>query len=190
MILLLDNRDSFTFNIAHALEELGAKVRVARSTELPLAAALDPAPAGIVIGPGPGTPRGAGISEALIRAAGEIPLLGICLGHQALATAFGGRLRQAHELVHGETRSVHHDGEGLFQGLPSPLHLARYNSLVVDEQNLPADLEVCARDEAGEVAALRHRERPFEGLQSHPESALCLENGGRRILANFLERCG
>jgi len=194
VLLVVDNRDSFTFNLAEVFAALGAEVRVERAAALDVAKVLALGPTRVVIGPGPGTPADAGSSEELIRAlpARGIAVLGVCLGHQALGTAFGGRVVQARELVHGETRLVHHDGHGVYRGLPSPLALARYNSLVVDAASLaPAlasgELEVSARDEDGTIAGLRHTTLPLEGVQGHPESILCVESGGRELLRNFLE---
>ncbi|MAE27944.1 MAG: aminodeoxychorismate/anthranilate synthase component II [Planctomycetota bacterium] len=185
MLLLLDNRDSFTFNIAQAFQVLGQRVRVlpARDTDLATIRAL--APQRLVIGPGPGTPREAGCSLAALDELDEaLPILGICLGHQALALAWGGSLCTSRELVHGQTRGVLHDGRGLFAGLPNPLHCMRYNSLAVDEASLPPELEVSARDENGEIMALRHRTLPQVGVQFHPESIL--SEHGERLLAAFL----
>lgn len=190
MILLLDQRDSFTFNLAHALGAAGAEVLVERAQDLSLERVLRLAPEGLVLGPGPGRPGG--LAEELLRSAAQpaspiqFGILGICLGHQALATAFGGRLEPARELVHGQTRPVHHDGRGIFAGLPPVLELAQYNSLVVAEEDLPACLLVSARDHLGQIQGLRHRHLPIEGLQAHPESILCLEQGGSLLLANFV----
>jgi anthranilate synthase component 2 len=194
VLLIVDNRDSFTFNLAEVLAALGAEVRVERAAALDVATVRALGPTRVVIGPGPGTPADARPSEDLIRAlpGHGIPVLGVCLGHQALGTAFGGHVVQACELVHGETRLVHHDGRGVFHGLPSPIALARYNSLVVDEGSLaPAfrsgELEVSAREEDGTIAGLRHTTLPLEGVQGHPESILCVDGGGRELLRNFLE---
>jgi len=190
MILILDNRDSFTFNLAQALQGLGVEVRVERSTGLSAGDVSRLKPAGVLIGPGPGRPAAAGCSEDVIRAAARaetaFPVLGVCLGHQALATALGGGLRAATTLVHGETQAVTHDGTGLFDGLPSPLEIARYNSLTIDEEVLPNDLRIVGRTGDGDVAAAAHRTEPLFGIQGHPESILCLESG-LRILARFLE---
>ena len=193
VLLIVDNRDSFTFNLAEVCAGLGADVRVERAAALDLAAVLRLAPTGVVIGPGPGTPAEAGPSEALVRALPlrGIPVLGVCLGHQAIGTAFGGRVRQAPTLVHGEVRPVHHDGRGVFRGLTDPLPLARYNSLAVDEASLAeplADgtLTVSAREADGTIAGLRHASLPLEGVQGHPESILCVDHGGRALLADFL----
>ena len=194
MILLLDNRDSFTFNLAHGLQALGAEVRVERAAAWTLDEVRALAPAGIVLGPGPGTPERAGCTEPVVRAAAReegwrTPVLGICLGHQALATALGGALEAAPELLHGRRLPVHHQGTGLFTGLPLPLELAHYNSLVVRREGLPEELEVTAQGPRGEVAGLRHRSAPLEGLQAHPESILSLDRGGLALLRAFLARC-
>ncbi|MEM9381702.1 MAG: aminodeoxychorismate/anthranilate synthase component II [Planctomycetota bacterium] len=191
MIALVDNRDSFTFNLVQQLQALGAEVRVLQGRTAWAADALDAA--GVVLGPGPGTPAGAGCCEEVVRravAAPEAPpILGVCLGHQAIATALGGRVRRSADIAHGRTRAVRHDGSGLLRGLPSPFEMARYNSLVVDEAALPDGLVVTGRTEDGDVAALRHVDRPIHGVQGHPESVLCVE-GGRTVLANFLRLCG
>lgn len=190
MLLLLDNRDSFTFNLEQVLRELGAEVSTRRSDTLDLAAVRALEPRAVVVGPGPGGPREAGCSVEVLRELQGPPVLGICLGHQALAVAFGGRVAPTPDLVHGELREVLHDGRGVFRGLPRPVAFTRYNSLGVDEASLPAELEVSAREVGGGVMGLRHRERPLESVQFHPESFLCLEGGGRRLLANFLEDAG
>ena len=191
MILLLDNRDSFTFNLEHALRALGAEVEVAPSSQINLTGVLARAPRGVVVGPGPGDPPQGGCSEEVIREMPKhCPVLGVCLGMQAMATALGGHLAPARELIHGQTSAVKHDGQGIFQGLPSPLELARYNSLVVAHDDLPRALSISATGQGGEIAGLRHRDLPLEGIQAHPESILCLESGGRDILRNFLLACG
>ena len=159
-ILLLDNRDSFTFNLAQVLGEMGAEVQVRRSKDTDLESLVVEEPDGILVGPGPGRP----------------------------ATALGGSWSSANELVHGQTRQVHHDGRGIFHGLPSPLPFARYNSLAVNDEDLPSELEVSARCN-GEIFALRHRSRPVESLQGHPESILCVEPQGRALLRNWLRMC-
>jgi anthranilate synthase/aminodeoxychorismate synthase-like glutamine amidotransferase len=194
VILLLDNRDSFTFNLEHALQTLGAEVRTLRSTELDAQQVLALESCGILIGPGPGTPAGAGCVEALVQLLFDperppVPTLGVCLGHQALATATGGRLIRARDLLHGQTRAVDHDAQGLFAGLPNPLHFTGYNSLVVDESSLAQEWQVSARNAAGEIEAMRHRSRPLFGVQAHPESILALESGGLDLLRAFVERC-
>lgn len=195
MIVVIDNRDSFTFNLVQELMALGAEVHVMRGAEAKVEDVLGPHVSGVLIGPGPGEPAGAGISEAIVRARCAAldpgpPILGVCLGHQALATALGGQLRQATELVHGSTRRVLHSGEGLLAGLPEPFPMARYNSLVIDEASLPRELLVTGRTPDGDIAAVRHRTLPLEGVQGHPESILSVATGGRRLLANFIERCG
>jgi len=196
MILVVDNQDSFTFNLAEALAGLGAEVRVESCAAFlgpeGLARLRELGPAGVLVGPGPGAPGAAGASERIVRELpATLPVLGVCLGHQAIGTAFGGRVVQAKELVHGETRPVHHDGRGVFAGLPSPLELARYNSLVVDEASLrealdAGVLEITAREPDGAIAGLRHTALPLEGIQGHPESVLCIDRGGRQLLANWL----
>jgi len=194
VILLLDNRDSFTFNLEHALQALGAEVHTLRSTDLNPSQIMALEPAGILIGPGPGTPEGAGCIEALVQRLLDpdhppVPTLGVCLGHQALATATGARLTRARELLHGQTRAVEHDGLDLFEALPNPLHLTGYNSLVVDESTLAEEWHVSARNGAGEIEALRHNTRPLVGIQAHPESILALESGGLELLRAFANRC-
>lgn len=191
---MLDNRDSFTFNIAQGLEGLGAAVVVVRAMETSAEEVLALGAGRILIGPGPGEPAGAGCTEDLVRRCIDLGeagprVFGLCLGHQALATALGGRLRRATTLVHGATRPVTHDGAGLFEGVPSPVPLTRYNSLVVDEDTLPAELEVTARTEDGDIAGLRltGSDGRVEGVQCHPESVLCLASG-RALFRNFLRR--
>jgi anthranilate synthase/aminodeoxychorismate synthase-like glutamine amidotransferase len=197
MILVIDNYDSFTFNLVQALQASGALVEVVRNDRIDrdgLAARLAGDGAeplrGVVISPGPGDPRDAGISVAAIELAAqsEVPVLGVCLGHQCLAAAYGGRIVRAPTLVHGEASQVNHDGEGLLAGLPSPFPAARYHSLCVDEASLPAEIEITARTDDGVVMAMRHRSLPLEGVQFHPESVLTPE--GPRLLANFLRRIG
>ncbi|WP_145199638.1 aminodeoxychorismate/anthranilate synthase component II [Planctomycetes bacterium Poly30] len=194
MIVVIDNRDSFTFNLVHELQRLGAEVRVLRGRDAGSADAMASGVSGVLIGPGPGEPSGAGGSEEIIRARCDVlvgpPILGVCLGHQALATALGGRLRQATELVHGSTRPLIHSGEGLLAGLPSPFPMARYNSLVIEESTLPPALEITGRTPDGDIAAIRHRTLPLTGVQGHPESILSVEIGGRTLLENFVRLCG
>ena len=186
MLLLVDNYDSFTFNVYQYLGELGADVKVVRNDELTVADALALRPEQIVISPGPGNPDEAGISVELIRAAtGQVPLLGVCLGHQSLAQAFGGRVVRAPRLMHGKTSEVHHDGRTLFRGLPEPFTATRYHSLVAERESLPACLEVSAWTSDGVVMGLRHRDAPVEGVQFHPESILT--TCGKDLLRNFLE---
>ena len=196
MILVIDNYDSFTYNLVQALEAAGAGVRVVRNDAIDAAGLValaedeaDPL-RGILVSPGPGNPEGAGISLAAIALAAErrIPLLGVCLGMQALGAAFGASVVRAPTLVHGESSSVTHDGRRLLAGLPSPFGAARYHSLCVDPETVPAELEVTARAEDGVVMGLRHRTLPLEGVQFHPESVLTPD--GPRILAAFLRLCG
>jgi anthranilate synthase/aminodeoxychorismate synthase-like glutamine amidotransferase len=188
MILVIDNYDSFTFNLVQELEAAGAEIEVVRNDRIDHRALSRMASglAGVVISPGPGDPDDAGISQEAIRVAAEreIPMLGVCLGHQCLAAAFGARIVRAPTLVHGEASLVSHDGEGLLAGVPSPFPAARYHSLCVDESTLDSDLVVTARSDDGVVMGLRHRTLPLEGVQFHPESVLTPE--GAVILANFL----
>jgi anthranilate synthase/aminodeoxychorismate synthase-like glutamine amidotransferase len=186
VILVLDNRDSFVFNLVQYLRETGAEVEVRRAAEIDLRGVRALAPTHVVVGPGPGTPATAGCSEAVVRElSSELPILGVCLGHQAIGTAFGGRVRRARELLHGRTTRVHHDGRGVFRDLPDGFAATRYHSLVVDPEHVPACLEVSARGADGEILGLRHRERPLEGVQFHPESIS--SEHGRELLGNFLE---
>jgi anthranilate synthase component 2 len=189
MLLVLDNYDSFTYNLVQYAGELGAEPVVYRNDALSVQAALDLAPAAILISPGPGTPAAAGISVALVQAAaGRIPLLGVCLGHQAIGQAFGGEIVRASRLMHGKTTEIAHPSSGLFQGLPSPLTVMRYHSLVVSARNFPPSLEATAwsadRPRGEEVMALRHREQPVFGVQFHPESIGTEQ--GKHLLRNFL----
>jgi anthranilate synthase/aminodeoxychorismate synthase-like glutamine amidotransferase len=187
MILLLDNYDSFTYNLYQYLGELGAEPRVVRNDEIGVEAALALRPAAIVISPGPGTPDQAGISLELVRrATGRVPLLGVCLGHQSLGQAFGGRVVRAPKPMHGKTSEIRHDGRTLFSGLPDPLTATRYHSLVVASEDLPACLEVSAWTDDGVIMGLRHREQPVEGVQFHPESIMTA--AGKALLGNFLAR--
>lgn len=188
MILLIDNYDSFTYNLYQLLGEAGAKVAVVRNDELTAdaLAALDLA--GLVISPGPGRPEAAGISVAAVRLfAGRVPVLGVCLGHQAIAIAYGASVGRAPEPRHGKASAISHDGQGIFTGLPAALRATRYHSLAVDEASLPAELFVSARSEEGVVMGIRHRTYDVEGVQFHPES--CLTEGGRKMLATFARRC-
>jgi len=185
-VLLVDNYDSFTYNLYQYLGELGAVVRVVRNDELSAEAAVSLAPDRIVISPGPGTPDQAGITLDLIRrAAGVIPVLGVCLGHQALGQAFGGDVRRAPKLMHGKTSQIHHGGKGVFAGLPVPFTATRYHSLVVERDSVPESLEITAWTDDGIVMGLRHREHALEGVQFHPESILTTV--GKDLLRNFLE---
>ncbi|HTG13518.1 MAG TPA: aminodeoxychorismate/anthranilate synthase component II [Candidatus Eisenbacteria bacterium] len=185
MILVLDNYDSFTYNLVQYLGELGARMRVARNDALSADDVEALAPEGIVISPGPGNPDGAGISLELIRRFHtRVPILGVCLGHQAIGQAFGGRVARAQRQMHGKTSPITHDGHGVFRGLPPGFEATRYHSLVVLEAGLPADLEITARADDGEIMGLRHRRYPVEGVQFHPESILTSQ--GKALLANFL----
>jgi len=186
MILVLDNYDSFTYNLVQYLGELGATMRVARNNKITVAEIERIAPQGIVISPGPGTPDGAGISLALVRRFHQTtPILGVCLGHQAIGQAFGGTVTRAKKQMHGKTSAIQHDGRGVFEGLPQAFEATRYHSLVVLDEGFPADLEVSARAEDGEIMGLRHRRHPVEGVQFHPESILTGQ--GKALLRNFLE---
>ena len=185
-VLIIDNYDSFTYNLVQALAELGAEVTVRRNDVIGVDEALASDPTHIVVSPGPGRPEDAGISVELIAAAGErVPVLGVCLGHQALATAFGARVGRAVTLMHGKSSQVYHDGRGLYEGLPNPLCAGRYHSLAVHEDDLPDELMISAYTSDGEIMGLRHRELRLEGVQFHPESILTPE--GHRLLRNFLD---
>lgn len=185
MIFMLDNYDSFTFNLVQYLQVLGQPVEVRRNDAVGVAEVLALKPAAIVISPGPCTPAEAGISVSLIQAAaGRVPLLGVCLGHQAIGAAFGARIVHAQRLMHGKTSQITHAGNGLFAGLKSPLTAVRYHSLAIAPDSLPACLEVTARAEDGEIMGIRHREHVLCGVQFHPESIMT--PAGKRILANFL----
>jgi anthranilate synthase/aminodeoxychorismate synthase-like glutamine amidotransferase len=186
MIFVLDNYDSFTYNLVQYLGELGATLEVARNDALTVEDVERLEPEAIVISPGPGNPDGAGISLDLIRRLHtRIPILGVCLGHQAIGQAFGGTVVRAGRQMHGKTSRITHDGRGVFRGLPAGFEATRYHSLVVLESNLPPALEVSARAEDGEIMGLRHRRYPVEGVQFHPESVLTKQ--GKALLGNFLE---
>jgi anthranilate synthase/aminodeoxychorismate synthase-like glutamine amidotransferase len=185
MILLIDNYDSFTYNLYQYLAELGADVLVRRNDTISVSDVVELAPDGIVVSPGPCTPRQAGISVPLIRElAGQIPILGVCLGHQAIAEAFGGRVIRAPRLMHGKTSSIYHDGHGVFAGLPCPFVATRYHSLIAEEASLPDRLKVSARSEDGLIMGLRDHSGLVEGVQFHPESILT--EAGKELLRNFL----
>jgi anthranilate synthase component 2 len=188
-VLMIDNYDSFTYNLVQYLGELGADVDVFRNDAASCEALVARGPAGVVISPGPGEPGDAGVSVAMVHACAErsLPLLGVCLGHQAIGLAFGGRIVRARSIMHGKVSPISHDGRGVFAGLPSPFEATRYHSLVIEEASCPAVLEVSARTPDGEIMAVRHRERPIEGVQFHPESILTRE--GKSLLRRFLERC-
>jgi para-aminobenzoate synthetase component 2 len=186
-VLVVDNYDSFVYNLVQYLQQLGALVDVRRNDEVEVADAegYD----GVLLSPGPGTPETAGVCIDLVRAsAGRRPLLGVCLGHQAIAVAFGGVVERAPELLHGKTSQVHHTGAGVLNGLPDPFTATRYHSLAAREDSLPAELEVTARTDSGVVMGVRHREYAIEGVQFHPESVLT--EGGHHLLANWLAACG
>jgi anthranilate synthase/aminodeoxychorismate synthase-like glutamine amidotransferase len=184
VILLIDNYDSFTYNLAHLFQELGAEVTVIRNDKIDADGAEELAPSHLVISPGPGRPADAGASVEIVRRLGvRVPTLGVCLGHQAIIEAFGGQVGQARHLMHGKASAVAHDGRGLFTGLPDPLEGGRYHSLAATR--VPESLEVCATTEDGEVMAVRHRELPVDGIQFHPESVLTPE--GPALARNFLE---
>ena len=186
MLLMIDNYDSFTYNLVQYLGELGADVRVVRNDAIALDDVAALAPARIVISPGPCTPTEAGISVPLIqRYAGEIPILGVCLGHQSIGQAFGGTIVRARRVMHGKLSPVTHDGAGVFAGLPSPFQATRYHSLAIDAASLPAALAVTATTDDGEIMGVRHRELPVFGVQFHPEAILT--EHGKRLLANFLD---
>jgi anthranilate synthase/aminodeoxychorismate synthase-like glutamine amidotransferase len=186
MILLIDNYDSFTYNLYQYLGELGADVRVVRNDEMGAGEALALGPQAVVISPGPGNPDQAGISLEMIRScAGRVPLLGVCLGHQALGQAFGGNVVRAPRLMHGKTSEIHHDGRSVFAGLPVPFTATRYHSLVVARESVPECLEVSAWTDDGIVMGLRHRQHALEGVQFHPESILT--TWGKDLLRNFLK---
>lgn len=187
MLLLIDNYDSFTYNLVHYLGELGADIVVRRNDALDVQQAMAMQPQGILLSPGPCDPDQAGICLALTHAASETgtPLLGVCLGHQAIGQAFGGRIVRCHEIVHGKMGQMQHDATGLFAGLPSPFEATRYHSLVVDPSTLPDCLEVNARLEDGTIMGLRHRTLPIHGVQFHPESIA--SQHGHALLDNFLK---
>jgi anthranilate synthase/aminodeoxychorismate synthase-like glutamine amidotransferase len=190
MIFVLDNYDSFTYNLVQYLGELGAEVEVSRNDQVSVNDVEAMHPEKIVISPGPCTPREAGISVELIRRmAGKTPLLGVCLGHQAIGEAFGGRVVRAKHLMHGKTSQVEHDGKSIFRGLDSPMTATRYHSLIVERENLPSELEISAcsveRDGCSVIMGLRHRRLPVEGVQFHPESVLT--TSGKQLIKNFLE---
>jgi anthranilate synthase component 2 len=186
MLLLIDNYDSFTWNLVHYLGDLGAEVRVVRNDALNVQEAMAMNPSGIVLSPGPCDPDQAGICLALTQAAAETgtPLLGVCLGHQTIGQAFGGRVVRAGEIVHGKLGQMHHEGKGVFAGLPSPFAATRYHSLIVERATLPDCLEITAWLEDGTIMGLRHRTLPVEGVQFHPESIA--SEHGHRMLETFL----
>ena len=185
MILVIDNYDSFTFNLVQLLGEMGTELHVARNDAIDATAADSLAPSALVISPGPGTPEHSGVSRDLIRHfTGRVPILGVCLGHQCIADVYGGRIRSASRLVHGKTSRIYHDGQSVFQGLGNPFVATRYHSLVVEEDDLPTELEISAHTSDGEIMGLRLPGRRVEGVQFHPESILTTE--GRQLLRNFV----
>ena len=185
MILVIDNYDSFTYNLVQYLGELGAELEVVRNDQTTVAAIRKKPPERIVISPGPKTPSDAGICLEVIEAfAGRIPILGVCLGHQAIGQAFGGRVIRAPEIMHGKTSEIRHDGKTIFQGLPNPFPATRYHSLIVERPSLPSCLEISASTSEGLIMGLRHKEMKVEGVQFHPESILT--EAGKQLLSNFL----
>ena len=186
MLLVLDNYDSFTYNLVQYMGELGAEMEIRRNDQITVEEAEAMSPERILISPGPCTPQEAGISIPLIqRFAGKAPILGVCLGHQAIGAAFGGKVVRAKKLMHGKTSEVEHDGRTIFTGIATPMTCTRYHSLIVQEKGLPKTLEVSARTADGTIMGLRHREFPVEGVQFHPESALTAD--GKQLIRNFLE---
>ncbi len=188
-LVMIDNYDSFTYNLVQYLGELGADVEVFRNDVAEAKELLARGPAGLVISPGPGRPEDAGNSVETVRlcAEGGIPLLGVCLGHQAIGSAFGGRIVRARSIMHGKVSSIEHDGKGVFRGLESPFRATRYHSLVIEADSCPDALEISARTADGEIMGVRHRELPIEGVQFHPESILT--DVGKSLLRSFLEGC-
>lgn len=186
MILLIDNYDSFTFNLVQYLGELGAHCRVYRNDQIDLQTIEEKNPNRLVISPGPCTPKEAGISkEAILRMAGKIPILGVCLGHQCIGAAFGGRIIRAQRLMHGKSSPVYHDGKTIYKGLSNPFQAIRYHSLLIERKNLPDCLEISAETKEKEIMGIRHKRFAIEGVQFHPESIMT--QGGKILLKNFLE---
>ena len=189
MILLIDNYDSFTFNLVQFLGELGSPCQVYRNDEIDLSEVEALEPERMVISPGPCTPREAGISqEAILRMAGRIPILGVCLGHQCIGSAYGGRILRAERLMHGKSSLIYHDGRTLYKGLPNPFQAIRYHSLLIDRETLPDCLEITAETKEMEIMGVRHKRFAIEGVQFHPESIMTQE--GKKLLNNFLEMEG
>lgn len=186
MLVMIDNYDSFTYNLVQYLGELGEEVRTFRNDEISVEQIVKLSPDRIMVSPGPGTPDSAGISIPVItQFAGKIPIMGVCLGHQSIGQAFGGKVVHAKDVMHGKTSMVEHDGSELFADIPSPYRVTRYHSLVVEQKTLPAELKVTAWTDDGEIMGLRHRDLPIVGVQYHPESILT--EYGHRLLQNFLE---
>jgi len=189
MVLMLDNYDSFTWNLVQYLGELGAAVKVVRNDAMSVEAIAALHPERIVISPGPCTPNEAGVSVPLVRHfAGQVPILGVCLGHQAIGQAFGGRVVRAERIMHGKLSSIVHDGRGVFADVPSPFNATRYHSLALERASLPPDLDITATADDGEIMGVRHRDFAVEGVQFHPEAILT--EHGRKVLANFLSQPG
>ena len=189
MLLLLDNYDSFTYNIYQLFSDIGAQVEVVRSDKISIDGIRANGYRGIIISPGPGIPQDAGISEEVIRQlGGEIPILGICLGHQAIGEVFGGRVVRAGEIVHGKASPIRHSGTGLYRDIPNPTEVARYHSLIITRENLPDVLNVTSQLDDGTIMGVRHKTLPIEGIQFHPESILTPE--GRRMMQNYLTDIG
>ena len=188
-LIMVDNYDSFTFNLVQYLMELGATVDVHRNDAASVSELLDSAPSGVVISPGPGAPKDAGISVDMVKACAErgIPLLGVCLGHQSIGYAFGASIIRARMIMHGKLSDVEHDGQGVFRCIDSPLEATRYHSLVIDEATCPESLEITARTADGEIMGVRHRICAIEGVQFHPESIMT--KSGKKLVQNFLDRC-
>jgi len=188
-LLMIDNYDSFTFNLVQYLGELGAEVDVVRNDVEKVDELLERKPAGVVISPGPGEPKAAGISVEMVSACAKrgIPLLGVCLGHQSIGVAFGGQISRARSIMHGKVSSIEHDGSGVLRGIASPFEATRYHSLVIERESCPEELVVTARSDDGEIMAVRHREFPIEGVQFHPESILT--RIGKTLLGSFLAGC-
>ena len=185
MILMIDNYDSFTYNLVQYLEQIGAMVRVVRNDAVSLSELIAWNPAGIVISPGPGRPESAGLTMPVIRHfSGTLPILGVCLGHQAIAAVFGGKVISAKKLMHGKTSMIYNDEKKLYQGIGSPFEAMRYHSLAVSRDHLPDCLEICSETDDGEIMGIRHRHHPTEGIQFHPESIMT--RVGKRLLRNFL----
>lgn len=188
MIFVLDNYDSFTYNLVHLMGSLGAEMVVERNRETSVTAIMAMQPDGILLSPGPSRPENAGCMLDLIHAAaGRMPILGVCLGHQAIGHAFGAKVVSAKRIMHGKLSTIHHDGKGVFQNVPQDFKAVRYHSLALEEATLPDCLEITARSEDGEIMGVRHKELPIEGIQYHPESIMT--EAGRQQLMNFLNRC-
>jgi len=186
MILVIDNYDSFTYNLVQYLGELGSELEVYRNDKITIDGIKKRKPTKILISPGPGEPKDAGISEDVIRSlAGSVPILGVCLGHQAIGEVFGGKIVRAKTLMHGKTSAIHHDGKGIFSGIKNPFEATRYHSLVIDRSSMPDVLRITAETKDKEIMALQHINLPIYGVQFHPESILTLE--GKKILENFIK---